>query len=122
MAWRARVLSMMLPMILLAGSVAHAAAHASLLSSAPAPGAVVAGGEVSIELRFDSRLDPRFSQLKLVREDGAAAVLRIEAGGPSDALKATGTGLREGRYRLHWQVLGVDGHASRGDVAFQVGR
>jgi len=56
----------------------RALAHASLLESVPQPGAVVAGDNVSIELRFDSRLDARFSRLELVKPDGGAAPLTPE--------------------------------------------
>ena len=64
---------------LLIASNSQVAAHASLLDAAPQPGAVVAGDSVSIELRFDSRLDARFSRLELLRPDGNATPLTLQA-------------------------------------------
>ena len=39
--------------------------------------------------------------------------------GPDNLLAKTGD-LPGGAYKLHWQVLSVDGHISRGDIPFRV--
>jgi copper resistance protein C len=107
---------------LLVFSVLRASAHSSLLEATPHDGAVVAAGDVAIELRFDSRLDPRFSRLTVVGPDGSQSALTLQAGDRPGVLKATGTRLGEGRYLLHWRVLSVDGHTEQGQVKFDVGR
>jgi len=109
-------------LILLMGSVSEALAHASLLHAVPEPGAVVTGDHVAIELRFDSRVDQRFSRMELLKPDGDAAPLASQAGDSQSILKATGTGLDEGPYILRWRVLSVDGHANQGEIKFRIGR
>ena len=115
---RSLAFSMILPMC----SISQALAHASLLESVPQPGAVVAGDDVSIELRFDSRLDARFSRVELLKSGGDAAPLTLPASDSQNILKARGTGLDDGPYVLRWRVLSVDGHANQGEIKFQIGR
>ena len=43
----------------------------------------------------------------------------VEAAAP-DALKARLDDPQQGVYQLHWQVLSVDGHITRGDISFKV--
>ena len=118
MSWRLFAFSF----AFLALAASRAFAHASLLEASPEPGSVVSANAVTIELRFDSRLDPRFSRLTLVRPDGDEAALALETGDARSVLKARATDLGEGNYVLHWRVLGVDGHANQGDIKFRVGR
>jgi copper resistance protein C len=109
--------------ILLMCLSSRALAHASLLESVPQPGAVVAGDNVTIELRFDSRLDVRFSRIELLKPNGDAAPLTLlQAADSQSLLKARGTELEEGPYILRWRVLSVDGHANQGEIKFQIGR
>ena len=108
--------------ILLMCLSSRALAHASLLESVPQPGAVVAGDNVTIELRFDSRLDVRFSRIELLKPNGDAAPLTLQAADSQSLLKARGTELEEGPYTLRWRVLSVDGHANQGEIKFQIGR
>ena len=108
--------------MLLMCSGSQAEAHASLLQAVPEPGAVVAGDDVSIELRFDSRIDPRFSNLELLKAGSDAAALSLQAAESQNTLKARATGLEDGPYLLRWRVLSVDGHANQGDIKFRIGR
>jgi copper resistance protein C len=117
MAWRLLVYLI----VFLMNPALDAAAHSSLLEAKPGDGAVVAAGDVAIELRFDSRLDPRFSQLTVFKADGSRSVLTLQVGEMPGVLKATGTRLGEGSYLLHWRVLSVDGHADQGQIRFRVG-
>lgn len=117
MAWRPLAYSIAFLMC----STLGATAHSSLLEAVPHDGAVVAAGDVSVLLRFDSRLDPRFSQVTVFKPDGSRSVLTLQVGDKPGVLKATGTRLGKGRYLLHWRVLSVDGHADQGQVSFEVG-
>lgn len=99
-----------------------AQAHAIVLSSAPRPGQAVSGEELSIEIRFNSRIDAERSQLKLFRIDGDAATLPATDITSPDTLRAKATGLEPGAYRLHWQTLSPDGHITQGDIPFSVVR
>jgi methionine-rich copper-binding protein CopC len=115
--------SLAFSMLLLTCSSPQAMAHASLLQAVPEPGAVVAAGDVPIELRFDSRLDPRFSNVELLKAGSeATAALSLQAAESQNLLKAKATGLEEGPYVLRWRVLSVDGHANQGEIKFRIGR
>jgi len=101
------------------GSTA-ARAHAIVVSSQPAAGAVVHGKTVAVVVRFNSRIDPVRSRLLLVRADGTSTTLELSDTQKPDTLTATVGELAPGSYRLRWQVLAVDGHITRGDIPFTV--
>ncbi len=98
---------------------AVAAAHAVLVASVPATGGSVAAGPLAVTLRYNSRIDRGRSKITLLGPDSTAERLAVEADGPADQLAAAAT-LAPGAYTLRWQVLAIDGHITRGDVAFTV--
>ena len=97
-----------------------AAAHALVVASRPSPNAVVAPGEIGVELRFNSRIDARRSRVVVREPDGAELIVAVA----SDPSRAMLTGrvvvARAGRFALRWQVLSVDGHVTRGEIPFVV--
>jgi len=95
-------------------------AHAIIVESAPAAGATLHGAAQSILLRFNSRIDRERSRLMLLGTDGSSVALKLEPSAAPDTLAAEADGLAPGRYRLRWQVLGIDGHITRGDIPFEV--
>lgn len=103
----------------LCGAPAAVQAHAILLESQPAAGGSVAAGHVDIRLRFNSRIDAGRSRLTLTRPDHSQAVLAAQATDAGNLLTAAAE-LAPGAYSLRWQVLALDGHITRGDVAFTV--
>ncbi len=96
-----------------------ASAHAILEASEPADGARVPAGPVALKLRYNSRIDRTRSALTLTRPDQTKTPLPIDRKGAPDVLTSTVT-LAPGAYVVHWQVLAIDGHITRGDVAFTV--
>ncbi|MBV8093492.1 MAG: copper resistance protein CopC [Acetobacteraceae bacterium] len=96
-----------------------ASAHAGLMQSTPAPGARAAPGPVPFNLRYNSRIDVRRSQLKLLGPDHKELVLPVTAGPTEDTLQTTAQ-LGPGNYILRWQVLATDGHITRGELRFTV--
>jgi methionine-rich copper-binding protein CopC len=110
--------------LLLAGSIAlgpvAARAHAIVVSSVPAAGAVVHDKSGRVVVRFNSRIDRVRSRLLLVRADGTATTLELSDTPGPDTLAATIGELEPGSYRLRWQVLAIDGHITRGDIPFTV--
>jgi copper resistance protein C len=110
--------------VLLVGGIAMgsvpAEAHAIVVAANPTVGATVTGPRLAIELRFNSRIDAVRSRLSLVKPDGSTLPLPLAAGAPPEVLSAEAQGLAPGRYRLRWQVLGLDGHITRGDIPFAV--
>jgi hypothetical protein len=99
-----------------------AAAHAILLESTPAAKSAVTGPDVSFRLRFNVRIDASRSRLTLVSSTGAARPLILEKQPSADILTTKATGLEPGEYHLQWQVLASDGHITRGDIPFRVGK
>lgn len=114
--------SALLTLALLAGLLAPVAAtaHAIVMESVPVPGAELAGPAVDFMLRFNSRIDAARSEFVLLRPDGTSEPLALLPQDGEDRLAARAEGLAPGAYRLHWQVLSVDGHITRGDLPFAV--
>ena len=109
-----------LPVLAALGCVpAPVQAHAILLESQPESGSFIAAGHVDIRLRFNSRIDAGRSRLTLTRPDSSQAVLPAQGEGAGNIL-TTAADLAPGAYSLRWQVLAIDGHITRGDVAFTV--
>jgi methionine-rich copper-binding protein CopC len=105
--------------VLLAGS-RSALAHAVLVSSTPQKNAAVSGPDITINLKYNSRVDGARSTLSLLKPDGTVERIGTPAQPAPDVLSATGHGLAKGTYVLRWQVLATDGHITRGEVPFQV--
>lgn len=97
-------------------------AHASLVASTPQDAAIIPSGRVEMELRFNSRIDPKLSRLMLVMTDDQRIIEPLETIPASDALKAKAQNLQGGSYTLHWQIMSVDGHLTQGKINFRVGR
>ena len=108
--------------VLLALALAFiAGAHAILVKSMPAANDTVSGPDVPVELTFNSKVDQARSTLTLERPDHSMARLQVDLDPASPAkLAARVLGLGPGAYKLRWQVLAIDGHITRGEIAFQV--
>jgi methionine-rich copper-binding protein CopC len=100
--------------------ISPAQAHAVLVASEPVAGGTVAAGQVSVRLRYNSRIDSYRSRISVTRPDGTSVVLPIAPSSAEGELE-TVVRLAPGGHVLHWQVLAVDGHITRGDVPFTVG-
>ena len=105
---------------LMAASPRMALAHAVLLSSMPQKNAAVNGPDITITLKYNSRVDGAHSSLTLVKPDGSVESVGALTQPLPDTLSATGHKLAKGAYKLRWQVLSSDGHITRGEVPFQV--
>jgi methionine-rich copper-binding protein CopC len=116
-----RLLRLVLPGLIAAyllGSTG-AQAHAILVSSIPAAGGTAQPGAAVLEFHFNSRIDHVRSRLTLVWPDHRETVLKLDAG-TDDEVLASHVDLVPGAFALRWQVLAVDGHITRGEVAFSV--
>jgi len=106
--------------LLMAAFPRAALAHAVLLSSTPQRNGTVNGPDITINLKYNSRVDGARSSLSLLRPDGTVERISAATQSAPDLLSATGHGLAKGSYVLRWQVLASDGHITRGEVPFQV--
>jgi copper resistance protein C len=101
---------------------AGAAAHAILEQSQPAAGSSVPAGKLDMSFRFNSRIDRVRSRLALTGPDHSQTVLRINPAGAPNVIAASAGLTAPCDYVVHWQVLAIDGHITRGDVPFTVTR
>jgi copper resistance protein C len=106
--------------LLMAACPRAALAHAVLLSSTPQRNGTVNGPDITINLKYNSRVDGARSSLSLLKPDGTVERISVPTQSAPDLLSATGHGLAKGPYVLRWQVLASDGHITRGEVPFQV--
>ena len=95
-------------------------AHAVILAATPAPNAVLHERNLSVRLQFNSRIDRERSRLALLGPDRSSETLPLDDDAGPDTLASKLTGLSPGNYRLRWQVLGIDGHITRGDISFEI--
>ncbi|HMK91119.1 MAG TPA: copper resistance CopC family protein [Methylocystis sp.] len=99
-----------------------ALAHAIVVASNPEPRQTVKGPDISVEIRFNSRIDLERSRLTLKRPDGSSVILPLQGGETGDMLRSGASGLTEGSHTLLWQTLSVDGHITHGVIPFEVSR
>ena len=97
-----------------------ARAHAIVVAAQPAMNSTVLPGELEIRLDFNSQIDQKRSRLSLRRPDGTEFAVTLAPDGPPGVLAGRAQVAAEGRWTLHWQVLSLDGHITRGDVNFSV--
>jgi methionine-rich copper-binding protein CopC len=98
----------------------QAAAHALVIESSPAVDSSVAGPQIDVTLRFNSRIDQQRSRLMLIGPDATERRLAPAPDSAPDMLQAKVSGVPPGAYKLRWQVLAIDGHITRGDIPFRV--
>ena len=106
--------------VLMVAAPRAALAHAVLVSSTPQKNGTVDGPDITINLKYNSRVDGARSSLSLLKPDGTVERITASAQSAPDLLSATGHELVKGAYVLRWQVLASDGHITRGEVPFQV--
>jgi len=95
----------------------NASAHAILKESTPAPNAVVSGPDITIRLRFNSRIDAAHSKIEVSDGKQGRNVELIRQSTP-DTLTGRASGIHPGTYKVQWQVLATDGHLTRGEFPF----
>lgn len=107
----------------LAGLIPAAAyAHAIVLESSPRPGAVLARPPAQITLRFNSKIEKRFTRLTLATGNQPPAPVTAASDEPAapDRLVIPIRSLAPGDYTLRYRVLAVDGHITEGTLRFTV--
>ena len=112
--------ALLLLSVALLASPRIALAHAVLMDSTPQKNGAVSGPDITINLKYNSRVDGARSTLSLLKPDGTIVKINAPAQPAPDVLSATGHGLAKGAYVLRWQVLAGDGHITRGELPFQV--
>ncbi|MDQ6874757.1 MAG: copper resistance protein CopC [Actinomycetota bacterium] len=105
------------------GWAAPASAHADLIRSSPAAGAVLAAPPAEVLLDFSEGIDLTLGSVSVVGPSGQAASGRARVRGPHHAELAVPLrpGLAKGTYTLSYRVLSDDGHPVTGGLSFSIG-
>jgi copper transport protein len=94
-------------------------AHASLIASDPADGALLARSPAALTLTFNEPVEPL--TIRIVDESGAAeSVTRIRRDGAQ--LILTPAKLDNGAHVISWRVVSADGHPVGGSTTFWIGQ
>jgi methionine-rich copper-binding protein CopC len=101
---------------------AGAFAHAFLDHAIPSVGSTVHGSPGEVRVWFTQELEPAFSSLRVVDQNGAQVNPRNSAIDPSDrtVMKVSLPRLPPGRYKVFWRALSVDTHTTEGNFTFEV--
>lgn len=111
--------------VVLAGAVlgitaAPAFAHAELVESDPAPGAVLERSPATITLQFTETVEADTSGVRVFDTDGA----RVDQGGTEVSgrtVRLPLPSLDDGSYVVTWRVVSGDSHPIQGAFTFQIG-
>ena len=102
-----------------------ASAHADFTRSDPAPNAVLEVAPARVTIGFTEPIEPGFSTITVLFQDGSTADLGDSAVAPADPteLSVSLGDTREGTYLVSWRVLSaVDGHITSGSWVYSVGQ
>ena len=104
------------------GAVASmgASAHAILTDSSPKANGNVPAGHIPLTLTYNSKVDQGRSKLVLGGPDHSETPLAIASNADKPNELDSEATLKPGAYVIHWQALALDGHITRGDLAFTV--
>jgi hypothetical protein len=124
LAFRAAAAAALLLTCLALGAPRVASAHAIVLESSPAADAVLPQPPSQVVLRFNSRIEKRFTRVTLALGDRAPVVVALPTGDAEttpDRITIPLEALGPGAYVLRYRVLAVDGHITEGALRFTVG-
>ncbi len=97
-----------------------AQAHARLVHSEPASGAVVARPPASVRLFYDDDVSVGPGN-EVVRNGGGSALAGLPRAHGRELLLPLRAGLADGDYSVRWSVISNDGHIVQGVLAFAIG-
>ena len=99
-------------------------AHANLLRSTPAANTSLSTPPTEIRLWFTEAIDPDYSRLSLLDQNGERITLdnaQVDAD-DSHQLVSTVSDLPDGIYTASWRVVSTtDGHSTEGSFTFGIG-
>ena len=121
---RTRLLLITAVLLLCIGSAVPVSAHALLLSSNPAPNAILATSPAQVELFFSEPVAQGLSSLKVLYSNGQSADsgdMRVDPANP-ERMTVSLPALENGVYTVSWTAVSAsDGHQTEGSFSFGVG-
>ena len=115
---RAVLASIWLAALCVAASISPARAHATLLSSDPADGAMIAAAPPQFSLVFNEPVSALV--LRLVGPDGRVQLLS-NPDGRHASLVILAPAMPKGTQALSYRVISLDGHPVGGTIVFSIG-
>ncbi len=110
----------LLALFLVGGAAAPASAHATLVSSDPADGAVLEDAPEQVTFTFDEPVALVDDGLQVF--DATGAPVDVEAASRDEVVTGDLSGpLDDGTYVVTWRVVSADGHPIAGSLTFHVG-
>jgi copper transport protein len=100
---------------------AAASAHARLVGSKPAAGAVLATAPRDVRLQFDDEIRPAGGDRAVDAAGRSVLAGRARRQGTRVLVVPLRAGLPNGAYTVRWRVISNDGHLETGVLAFAVG-
>lgn len=94
-------------------------AHATPQQQTPGPGQVISSGATTVNITFDSQIEPVFSTLKVTDQRGRQ-VSRGKGSVSGSTLRTSLPKLSSGSYQVYWSVVSNDGHRTQGSYSFSV--
>jgi copper transport protein len=101
---------------------AGAAAHATLLRTVPANGAVVGRAPALVRVRFDDRIRVAPGNAAVANSTGRSVLAGKPRTSGDTLILPLRSGLANGAYSIRWSIVSDDGHREEGVLAFAVGR
>jgi copper transport protein len=118
----AALVALALALLAVVGAGSPAAAHAELVGSDPAEGAVVDTAPETVTLIYNEPV--RLTSQEIAVYDAGGEVVPSSAGASGEEVRVTLTdaaALADGTYVVSWNVLSGDGHPISGALTFSVG-
>ena len=100
---------------------ASAAAHATLLRTVPANGAVLTRAPAAVRVVFDDRVEVASGNAAIADATRASVVSGTPSARGGVLTIPLRSGLGEGDYSVRWSIVSDDGHHEQGVISFAVG-
>lgn len=94
-------------------------AHSHLESSSPQNGEVITQSLKEITLSFETNLENTSTFSMVDANDAAIPLSKVSIEG-NKLLGTLDNALSNGGYKIHWKIIGTDGHPLEGDIPFSV--
>ena len=107
--------------LLALGAPSGAAAHATLVRTAPADGAVLDRSPRVVRVEFDDRVRAASGNAAVANDTGASVLSGPARASGRALLLPLRDGLKDGAYSVRWSLVSDDGHREQGVLAFAVG-
>ena len=108
-------------MMVFAGAVSPASAHAVLIDTEPKSGAILTDSPERIVLTFNEQVGTSFSSIRVLDSEGnersASKAQRVDP----ERVGVEAPTLGDGTFIVIWRVVSADGHPVEGSFTFQIG-